>query len=217
MNVKILSWNVRGMNELDKRLQIKSLLKGWKADIICLQETKLGLISNRIVRSLWGGQFVDWVFLGSNGASGGILLMWDSRVVEKMEDAVGQYSVSCKFWNIIDQRVWIFTGVYDSNLVRERLNLWDEVAIIKSWWDAPWVGGGGDFNVVRFPTEKSRSNSFTPAMHDFSDFISTHGLIDTPLFGGKYTWSNGRESVFKSRIDRFLFTADWEDCFVNIS
>ena len=90
MNVKILSWNVWGMNELDKRLQIKSVLKGWKADIICLQETKLRLISNRIVRSLWGGQFVDWVFLRSNGASGGILLMWDSRVVEKMEDAVGQ-------------------------------------------------------------------------------------------------------------------------------
>ena len=78
-------------------------------------------------------------------------------------------------------------------------------------------GGGGDFNVVCFPTEKSHFNSFTPAMHDFSYFISTHGLIDTPLFGVKYTWSNGRESVSKSRIDRFLFTVDWEDCFVNIS
>ena len=39
--------------------------------------------------------------------------------------------------------MWIFTGVYDSNLVRERLNLWDELAGIKSWWDASWVGGGG--------------------------------------------------------------------------
>ena len=36
MNVKIISWNVKGMNELDKRLQIKNLLKGWKADVVCL-------------------------------------------------------------------------------------------------------------------------------------------------------------------------------------
>ena len=45
------------------------------------------------------------MFLGSIGASGGILLMWDKRVVEKVEDAVGQFSVSCKFKNVEDQKV----------------------------------------------------------------------------------------------------------------
>ncbi len=74
-----------------------------------------------------------------------------------------------------------------------------------------------DFNVVRFPRKKSCSTSFTSAMHDFSDFVSTNGLIDTSLIGGKYTWSNGRKYVSKSRIDRFLYTADWEDSFVTIS
>jgi hypothetical protein len=28
---------------------------------------------------------VDWLYLGSRGALGGILLMWDRRVVEKIE------------------------------------------------------------------------------------------------------------------------------------
>ena len=73
-----------------KGFKLKVFSRGEKRILFVFRETKLGLISNRIVRSLWGGQFVDWVFLGSNGASGGILLMWDSRVVEKMEDAVGQ-------------------------------------------------------------------------------------------------------------------------------
>ena len=48
---------------------------------------------------------MDWMFLGSNGASGGILLMWDKRCVEKLKDAVGIYSVSCKFKNVTDQKV----------------------------------------------------------------------------------------------------------------
>lgn len=36
MNLKIISWNARGLNDLNKRLQIKNLIKLWKADVICL-------------------------------------------------------------------------------------------------------------------------------------------------------------------------------------
>ncbi len=49
-------------------------------------------------------------------------------------------------------------------------------------------------------------------MHDLSDFISTHGLIDILLAGGNFTWSNNREIASMSRIDRFFYMADWEDC-----
>ena len=41
MNLKILSWNGRGLNDRRKRLIVKNLLRGWKCDVICLQETKL--------------------------------------------------------------------------------------------------------------------------------------------------------------------------------
>jgi exonuclease III len=68
MNLNIISWNVRGLNEADKRLHIRNLLKLWKADIICLQETKLELVTRHIVRSLWSCHYVDWLFLGSVGS-----------------------------------------------------------------------------------------------------------------------------------------------------
>ena len=155
------------------------------------------------------------MFLGSVGASGGILLMWDKRVVEKVEDAVGQFSVSCKFKNVADQKEWMFIGVYGPNNDGDRRLMWDELAGIHSWWDVPWCMGG-DFNVVRFPSEMVGSKSFSSPMHDFSDFISDHGLLDIPLSGGIYTWSNNREVSSMSRLDRFLFTADWNEGFVNI-
>ena len=98
MKLKLISWNVRGLNEVDKRIQIRNLLRSWKADIVCLQETKLEWISRGTVRSIWSCPYVDWLYLGSDGASGGILLMWDSRVVEKVEEAVGifQFLASLK-------------------------------------------------------------------------------------------------------------------------
>jgi hypothetical protein len=102
MKPKILSWNVRGLNEGDKRLKVRNLIRQWKADIICLQETKPDFISNRLVRSLWGCHFVDWCYLASRGASGGILIMWDRRIVEKMDVYVGEFVVACSFRSVAD-------------------------------------------------------------------------------------------------------------------
>jgi hypothetical protein len=41
--------------------------------------------------------YVDWIYLGSTGASGGILLMWDRRVVEKIEECLWRFVVACVF------------------------------------------------------------------------------------------------------------------------
>ena len=46
---KLLSWNVRGLNEGDKWLRVRNLLRQLKVDIICLQETKLEHISSSVV------------------------------------------------------------------------------------------------------------------------------------------------------------------------
>jgi exonuclease III len=56
MKLKILSWNVRGINELDKRLCIKGLMRDWKVDLVCLLETKIEVITRAVGRSLWGCQ-----------------------------------------------------------------------------------------------------------------------------------------------------------------
>jgi len=52
---------------------------------------------------------------GSRGASGRILLMWDRRVVEKIEDCVGSYSVACFFRSVSDNVDWVFAGMYGPN------------------------------------------------------------------------------------------------------
>ena len=102
-----------------------NLIRMWKVDVICLQETKMTKINSRVIQSLWGSQHVS---LGSNGAFGGIILMWDRRVVEKLDEAVGYYSLSCKFRIVTDQFDWIFTRVYGPNLDSERGFFWEELS-----------------------------------------------------------------------------------------
>lgn len=41
MDLKILSWNVQGLNNREKRISISQGFLNAKPDLICLQETKL--------------------------------------------------------------------------------------------------------------------------------------------------------------------------------
>lgn len=70
------------------------------------------VISREVVHSVWGCIHVDWLYLGLRGASGGILLMWDRRVVEKLEECVGRYVVACAFKSVKEHFEWAFAGVY---------------------------------------------------------------------------------------------------------
>jgi hypothetical protein len=45
--------------------------------------------------------------------------MWDRRVVEKVEECIGRYTVACSLRNTGDNVVWAFGGVYGPNDDRE--------------------------------------------------------------------------------------------------
>ena len=51
MNLRLLSWNVRGLNNPQKIEVCKNLLKEWKCDIVCFQETKISSINVAFVQS----------------------------------------------------------------------------------------------------------------------------------------------------------------------
>ena len=47
-------------------------------------------------------------------------------------------------------------------------------------------------------------------MRRFSDILNDLRLRDLPLQGGPYTWRGGLNGSSKSRLDRFVVSADWE-------
>ena len=93
--------------------------------------------------------------------------------------------------------------------------MWDELVGIQQLWEVPWCYIG-DFNIVRFPSERSGSLRLTLAMENFSKFIEELNLIDLPLEGGSYTWSSGSNQPSMSRIDRVLVSHDWEDHYPDV-
>ena len=52
MEVKIISLNVRGVNDSDKRTFIGNFIRAQRVDLVCLQETKVQEMNKALVRSL---------------------------------------------------------------------------------------------------------------------------------------------------------------------
>jgi hypothetical protein len=99
-----------------------------------------------------------------------MLLMWDKRVVEKKEECLGRYYMACSLQNMGDNFIWAFGGVYGPNDDAKMRVLWEELAGLRTRWVLPWCLGG-DFNIVRFPSERSNDSSYSFGMMDFLDFI----------------------------------------------
>jgi hypothetical protein len=131
MKLKILSWNVRGLNSPRKREVVKKLLRDWRCDIICLQETKINKMDLQTVKSLWGSPYSDWVALDAVNTAGGVLLIWDKRMVEQVDVVKGKFSVSCLWKGLVDGFDWACFGVYGPHTDGERLELWNELSSVR--------------------------------------------------------------------------------------
>ena len=118
--------------------------------------------------------------------AGGVLLMWDRRALEKLEVLMGCFSVSVRWQGVRDGFIWACSGVYDPNDNNLRGQMWDELIGIQQLWDVPWCYIG-DFNIIRFPSERLGRSRLTSAIEIFSEFIEELNLIDLPLEGGSYT------------------------------
>ena len=212
MKLRILSWNVRWVNDSNKMMILKSFIKIQKVGLVCLKETKIQEMSMGVVRSLGTRRFLEWGVVNDRGVVGGILVFWDNRVLEPVGMELGLYSISCRFKSCDDGFVEIFTRVYDPTLGSVIEDFWDELGAIRGLWSDLWCIGG-NFNVVRLLGERFGAFKLSSTMRKFTKVSDDLQSRDLPLLGGSFTWSGGLNNQAHSRLDCFLVSEGWEGHF----
>lgn len=167
---------------------MKESLPRLAPDIVLLQETKLEVVDSFVIRSLWVARSTDWVFAPC-GASGGLIIIWNSMIGSKVEALFGEYSLTVHL-SLRGRGEWWLTNVYGPLRVGGRSDFMEELTSLNGLCSPRWLIGG-DFNVVRFSSEKLRTRSQSSSMRNFDSFIRDCGLIDPPLVNAKFTWSVG--------------------------
>jgi hypothetical protein len=80
--MKILFYNVRGLGGFEKKSEVKRQVNDKKPFVLCIQESKMSVINDSLIKAIWGCSTVGYSFQPSIGASGGMLTIWDSNFVE---------------------------------------------------------------------------------------------------------------------------------------
>ncbi|XP_058733670.1 uncharacterized protein LOC131605315 [Vicia villosa] len=197
------SLNIRGGGSSAKRRRIHHLILKGKPDIFLIQESKLASVSDSIAYSFWRNKDIGYSFLPSDGASGGLILLWNSDSIKVLCSFCGEGYLGLKV--VWKEEYYYIANVYSSCHRGEKRVLWRKLLDLKSrFTDGEWVIAG-DFNAVKNMNERKGGSGRYRAREarEFSDFISLSNLIDVPNKGKKFTWFGG-DGKARSRIDRFL-------------
>ncbi|KAH7692001.1 RNA-directed DNA polymerase protein [Dioscorea alata] len=155
--MNIVSWNVRGLGRPAKRYLVKDFLNLHFADICCLQESKLEIITENIWRDIGGARLDQFESLPVKGSTGGIIMGWNSGAHSGKLIKVGTFSLTMEFHSKRDNFSWRCTSVYGPNGRSLKPAFWEELRDCGGDQAFPWVICG-DFNAIFTLEDKNSSN-----------------------------------------------------------
>jgi exonuclease III len=109
----VLSWNMRGLNNLARRQVVRDLIADIACTTVCLQETKLQTVDDVVITTPVGPQFLDQVVvLLAQGTHGGIILSCSRDYYTMSQIQVWHFSLTMIITRRIVREVWTLIGVY---------------------------------------------------------------------------------------------------------
>lgn len=160
------------------------------------------------LKNLCPHQFDAFCFLPSIGAFGGILIAWKSAIFVGSELFQNDYAISVEFTSVHSNEYWILTSVYGPSDASEKSAFLDWLLNIQMPDDMNWLILG-DFNLYRRSENRNRPGGNVNNMLNFNNAISHLGLVEIPLNGRKYTWTNKQNPPLLERLDWFFTSQSW--------
>ena len=96
----VLNWNIRGLNEEDKQRAVRAKVQESVCDIFCIQETKMEVISPSFIKKLAPKRFNKFIASPSHGASGGLLMCWNDRSKQVLNNSLLLLKAQWESWKL---------------------------------------------------------------------------------------------------------------------
>lgn len=205
-NIRIITWNVRGMGGQIKRSRVFSHLKSLSSDIMFLQETHLRTSDHTRLRKQWVGQVFHSSF---NSKSRGTAILIHKRVMflaeQVLSDPEGRFVIVS---GILFQTPVVLVNVYAPN--------WDNPTFMSMLFskipnlDTHHLIFGGDLNCVidnNLDKSVTKSSSLSAMSRSLISLTNQIGCIDPWRFfhpsDKVFSFFSSVHHVY-SRIDYFF-------------
>jgi hypothetical protein len=159
-------------------------------------------------------RFSKYAFVPSVGASGGILLGWNDAIFKGEVNWCQDFAITVNFISRHTNQKWKLTIVYGPchGERRDMFVQWLYDLHLDSEEDWMLVG---DFNFYRSSQDRNRGRGNYNDMEIFNSIISHHGLMEIPLKGRNFTWSNMQETPLLEQLDWCFTSLPWTSSYPN--
>jgi exonuclease III len=200
----VLCWNIRGLNDKSKQLALMNAITVSGCSVVCLQETKKCDFDIKFIRKCCPRHFDDFLFIPSTGASGGLIVIWDSSVFTGMIMHCEPFAISVHFTSTQSSQPWTLVNIYGpcAGDLRDTFTEWMFNLNIPPEED--WLILG-DFNFIRSQENRSKPGGNVNDMLLFNDIIRRQNLTELPIKGRRFTWSNMQDSPLLEQLDWFFY------------
>ena len=151
---------------------------------MCLQETKCEEFDIRTIRTFCPRRFDRFAFAPSVGASGGILVIWNSGVFTGTLIEIQRFGVVVSFTSVHNAETWTLVSVYgpcDGPLRDDFVHWLYHLTIPPT---EHWLLLG-DFNFIRSMDNRNLPGGNVNDIFLFNEIIGHLGLLELPLKEGE--------------------------------
>ena len=205
---KVLCWNVRGLNSEARQLAVKQKIDESGCSVVCLQETKCMHIDHRFIRKFCPRRFDNFSYVPSVGASAGMVIIWNSSFFEGKLIEARQYGIILEFRSKHTSEVWTLVSVYGPCQGPARDDFVQWLYNLDINCDDNWLLLG-DFNFMRSLENRNLPGGNVSDIFLFNEVIGHLGLVELPIKGRQFTWSNIQSEPLLEQIDWFFTSVAW--------
>ncbi|XP_010230205.1 uncharacterized protein LOC104582388 [Brachypodium distachyon] len=214
-NVNLVCWNVRGLNNPSRRAAVRDLIHDTHTTIICIQETKLQVVDDRLIRDLLGPCFsANFAVLPAAGTRGGMILAVSEDFFTISDVPLSAHSITVTVTMRSEGALWSLTSVYGPQGDQEKLLFIEELKLLQPVVKSEWILLG-DFNLIAKAADKNNTNINRRLIGKFRGALDVLQLKEINLGGRRFTWSNEQENPVLAKIDHVFCSDDWDMMFPN--
>jgi hypothetical protein len=204
--------NSRGLCELAKHLYIAECIRDHFLDCVAILETGNRDYSSSFLNRLSGGEDFEWVSRPPHGRSGGLLVRIRTSTMEMLDNYGGDFHIKLDMRNKSDDFIWSLVSVYGAAQGVHKHAFLQEMVNLANNTLHPIIIGG-DFNLLRYPHEKSKGRFDNHCHFLFNVVIDSVDLREIAMVGRQFTWANGFPDPTYEKLDRVLMDSSWETKF----
>jgi hypothetical protein len=142
------------------------------------------------------------------GNSRGFITVWNSSKLVGTVIFQNDYALSVEFFANSSNESWIVTNIYAPCTLHGKIEFLNWFSDINMPLEKLWLIIG-DFNLIRRPENRNVAGGDINLMLKFNEAISALDLLEIPLHGLSFTWSNRQREPLQQRLDWFFISQEW--------